>query len=518
MHVQHVLHVDDVPAFQHWMTLHASHLRSLKLAVRYDAQQILQLPLGELEQLQSLQLQGFKLQLFGEDESWWESSSDDISFEDDNDAARPALPHLQYLELSDVELLNVSSLLQVPDAPQLRNLILNKIGFAKVPFSSHDWPRAKDAVQQVADAIASFLQRMPHLSVLELPGFPFTDAAVQQTAVLHELQDISLTQAACVPAFDLQQLPSSITRLQLCDDSPYDSPGLPRDLLQLSGLLHLDLRSCTVPATLLASVTQLQELLLEDCRLLPEDRLDDSGAGGTIAFLDVLTQLTCLQNLTLYQQPLETDIVAPQHFSALTASSQLSRLYVLQPDEMPLPRGAVQHMFPPGRQMPFLQHITISPGRDIAPGDAPPDDDPYGGPPPPPPEDWCMDADDMGRVFSACKALQDLDITSSSDPKASKHMSVLLQLPPSCTSLQIGGEAFTNAAAPFMAQLTQLEYLELTWSKGLTDSGLEQLESLDQLRDLLVQGSGVSDKVTSVGTMGPGAVALGWHPELVSTW
>jgi hypothetical protein len=515
--VEHVLQADDVPAFQDWLALHASQVQSLKLSVRCYAQQTLQLPLGELQQLQGLQLRGFKLHLVGEDDSCCSSTfadEYDSSFEEDSDAAWPKLPLLQHLELSDTELFSVNSLKQLTDAPQLRSLILTKIGFTRVAFSSHDWPRARDAVQLVADAITSFLQRMPHLSVLELPGFPFTTAAVQQTTALRDLQDISITQAACVPACDLQQLPSSITRLQLSDDSTHDSPGLPPDLLQLSGLLHLDLRSCAVPPTLLASVPQLQELLLEDCRFLSEDPLEDYRAAGTMSFLDVLTELTCLQNLTLYQQRLDTDVIAPQHYSALTASSKLTRLYILQPDEKPLPRGAVQHMFPPGRQMQSLWHITISPGRDITPDDASADDASFDGVPP---DDWCMDVEDLSSVLSACKQLQSIDITSSLNPKAADHVSVLLQLPPSCKSLQVGGEAFTDAAAPFIAQLTQLKYLEWTWSPKLTDAGLEQLESLHLLRELLVQESGVSREITSAGNMGPGAVALQWDPELVST-
>jgi hypothetical protein len=58
-------------------------------------------------------------------------------------------------------------------------------------------------------------------------------------------------------------------------------------------------------------------------------------------------------------------------------------------------------------------------------------------------------------------------------------LSGLLELPQSLDSICVGGNAFGDAAAPVLAQLTQLNSLSLGYSPGFTDAGLEQLTNLD---------------------------------------
>lgn len=69
------------------------------------------------------------------------------------------------------------------------------------------------------------------------------------------------------------------------------------------------------------------------------------------------------------------------------------------------------------------------------------------------------------------------DIRNTVQPGA--DLSALLQLPDSCTSLVVGGAAFSDAAAVTVAQLTQLKDLRWCYSEQLTDTGLEQLTALD---------------------------------------
>jgi hypothetical protein len=71
---------------------------------------------------------------------------------------------------------------------------------------------------------------------------------------------------------------------------------------------------------------------------------------------------------------------------------------------------------------------------------------------------------------------------------------VLLQLPGSCTSLHVGGAAFTDAACAVLLQLTQLRDVGFSWCPEFTDVGLEQLTQLD-LQRCVVYNCGVSQQV-----------------------
>jgi hypothetical protein len=129
--------------------------------------------------------------------------------------------------------------------------------------------------------------------------------------------------------------------------------------------------------------------------------------------------------------------------------------------------------------MPLLERLDISPEIEL-------DDDEE-------PEDMsCMDSDDLASICRGCPALQWLDVARAVQPGA--DLSVLAQLPASCTSLRVGGAAFTDAAPSVLAQLTNLEYLCWRHSAGFIDAGLEQLTALD-LGRLYVYNSGLSDAI-----------------------
>jgi hypothetical protein len=174
--------------------------------------------------------------------------------------------------------------------------------------------------------------------------------------------------------------------------------------------------------------------------------------------LDALQQLTQLQDLKLQLSTWDIVSIAPQHFAALTASSHLTQLFLKRDHEKDLPRSAIQHMFPAGRQMQSLQHLSINTvaGMDF---------------------EWCLTKADLRRISQCCPQLQWLDICGSVQPSA--NLSVLLQLPASCTLLLVGGAAFDDAAVPMVLLLTQLKHLSWSWSDGFADAGLEQLVGLD---------------------------------------
>jgi hypothetical protein len=491
VHIQRELHPDAapaaVPALQSWLALYAGQLLGLQLSVSCLRMDMLQLPLDELTTLQHLQLQSFKLRLPGDRGKPCSSSgaaSRDCSSQQGT-AALLTLSSLQHLELKSVELVNVSSLLQLTNAPQLRILKLVDIDFAEVCFSSRSVYARNTAgtVQQMANAISSLLRQLPLLSVLELPGFPFSDAAMQQTAAMQRLRHISIEQISHMQMTgrELQHLPSSITRLQLhCDF--FEIASLPPELPQLSGLLQLDVTWCAFAPSVLSSMTHLQLLHLVHCEFLPMIA-DINHTEGTTAFLGVLASLTCLQDLELCIDNWDAVNVAPQHFAALTASSHLTQLALTQEDDVTLPIGAVQHMFPPGRQMQLLEVAIGTIISEIEQLEA---------------DEWCMDSADITRVIQACPQLQLLDIRNS--VRQGADLSGLLQLPESCKTLIVAGAAFADAAVPLVVQLTQLKLLSWSWSRGFTDAGLEQLTALD-LTHLDVHICGLSEELAPLGTM-----------------
>jgi hypothetical protein len=277
------------------------------------------------------------------------------------------------------------------------------------------------------------------------------------------LQELSLSHLPTMPLCDLLLLPSSITQLEYKGHSSKSEPStIPYEMQQLEGLLRFKLSGCVVPPAVLHSFPRLQKLHVERCDLLPADVVEDDqeesnfDTRGTAALLDALQQLTSLQHLQLNLDNLDTETTAAQLFAALTASSRLTAL-ILEPDTCtPLPKGAVQHMFGSGKQLPQLHRLTITNYDDSEHPNGWPDDQ------------WTIDGEDIYNIASCCPKLQQLDIALNVNPDA--DLEGLLQLPKSCTSLTIGGAVFDNDAAEVVTQLTQLR--NLCWNKSPQFTGM----------------------------------------------
>jgi hypothetical protein len=463
--VQLNLEANTVHAFNCWLQQHAGQLRTLRLGGGFSNP--LRLPLGQFKQLQRLEVKFVVKFVVVRGEQLGASSSGqqlDVS-NADNGAAAVSLPSLQHLQLEFLVLESINSLLRLTAAPQLTSLVFMHNNFAGLQrIESHSGRReyTEEAVQQLAAAAPAMLQRLPRLVVLELPGTPLSDEALQQLASMQGLRQVTLSREQHAAACDLQLLPSSITRL-CYKTSAYgeEDPSLPPELQQLTGLLNLQLHYCCLPPTLLGSVTQLQTLHLDTCTLLPIGPEAEDESEGTAALLDALIKLTHLQDLELQDTGIRTTSVSPQRFAALTASSHLTRLAVQSHKGGRLPKGAVRHMFPSQRQQRLLRHLELRilywhGFIDSA---------------------WRIDSTDLASIASCCPGLQHLDVTGTVQPGA--DVSVLLQLPDSCTSLAVGGAAFSDAAAATVVQLTQLKHLSWQHSKQLTDTGLQQLTALD---------------------------------------
>jgi hypothetical protein len=123
-------------------------------------------------------------------------------------------------------------------------------------------------------------------------------------------------------------------------------------------------------------------------------------------------------------------------------------------------------MLPAGRQLPQLRHVLLQ-GIDSGGGYI---DEP------------CMTAAELASLISCCPALHTLQIRNALEGSA--DVSPLLQLPPCCTSIKVGGPAFGDEAAGVVCQLGQLRELLWYYSEGLTDRGLEKLTVLTGLQEL----------------------------------
>ena len=416
IHVQQGLQEDHARrAVEGWLEKHAGHLESLQLSHSDTAMfvhQGLQLPWTKLAKLQRLQLEDFNVTLPGEDDSSDSTpgagpgSNSGSSSVVGTHMAPLLLPRLQHLQLSRVGLFSISSLLQLTGAGGLTSLRTNDISFAQFDYgTSHDNPKA--TVQQLAATIPSLLQQLPRVSVLELPGFPMSAAAMQQLGGMQGLLEVSLEHVDHMPPCELQHLPSSITQLHF-QGNLYGlgtGPAPPPQLQQLTGLLELTVQYSLVQPAVLGSLTRLQGLRLLTCRLPLLQGGEDFDTGATAALLDALTKMTCLQDLYLSLDGLDTVSTAPQRFAALTTSTQLTRLALNPDDKTPLPQGAALYMFPAGRQLPFLEALTISPTvdwrRDLGTG-----------------EEWCLDGTDIHSIVTCCTGLEELDIGHTVRPGA----------------------------------------------------------------------------------------------------
>jgi hypothetical protein len=105
-----------------------------------------------------------------------------------------------------------------------------------------------------------------------------------------------------------------------------------------------------------------------------------------------------------------------------------------------------------------------------------------------------MSAQELKALACACPSLAELNIHDAMQ-QTDEGVTPLLHLSTSVTSLSVGGAAFDNEAAAIVGQLTQLRELQWRVSPDLTDSGLQHLTALQQLDDLCIHATGLSDEV-----------------------
>jgi hypothetical protein len=169
--------------------------------------------------------------------------------------------------------------------------------------------------------------------------------------------------------------------------------------------------------SMLSSLIGLQELHLE---VGSWDRTSAAGANPLLAALQRLTQLrrlhlrACGLQKAVHQPQPEQQGASYQCNAALTASTNLTSLYVREEFDMPVPQAAFDHMLPTGRVLPNLRELTLV-GR--YPGNY-----------------LCVDAAQIARIAVSCAALQQLRLLNVT-PKGF-DVSCLSQLPPAVTQVE----------------------------------------------------------------------------------
>lgn len=284
---------------------------------------------------------------------------------------------------------------------------------------------------------------------------------------MHQLQDFELTVAAGDElATSFAGLPNSLTRLELRQKRDCSHPGAPREatlparLTHLSCLLQLRLDGCRILPELLASMPQLQRLVLSDCTLLPcgpDGRVTTDGAAALFSAIQRLTQL---QRLSLFDFALNDAGLVPlgQFFCLTAASSALTELQLIG---VKLPAEALLHMFPAGKTFSAMRELCLwGEYQSVGP----------------------IGAGELSRIFSCCPGLEALTVPDVVPPGT--DLGCLLQLPQTCSRLELAGNAVDDAAAAIIAQLTQLTSLSLGYSDELSGVGLRQLTVLRSLKQL----------------------------------
>jgi hypothetical protein len=203
--------------------------------------------------------------------------------------------------------------------------------------------------------------------------------------------------------------------------------------------------------------------------------------------LAAVGQLACLQHLELgdLRNTLGLGLVQLQSYSALTASSCLTALHLRSSEEEeggarapPLPLGALQHVFPAGRQLPRLRELVLAVD---AWDDAELSYEWL-------PDQPCVSGADLSRIGACCPGLTSLTLSCVmlSDGSVAQGLAVL---PRTLRELRVAGDGFGDgaAAAVAAAQLPQLRGLR--WgSSSVTPEGLAKLSALTGLTWLSLPG------------------------------
>lgn len=394
-------------------------------------------------------------------------------------AAAPLLPLLQELQLERCQP-TVRTFMLLPSLKAL-----TKLQFVDVDYSYLKLGRPPTGHPFGDDIMPQILQQLTLLQDLEISGSlregnaapGLRDGSLDGLSSLQRLQRLRLEVPRELDHSVFSRLPPSLTALELQGapggDGWLDIRDQPLFLQGLTSLQHLWLRSILIPTsrlTVLTSSSSLTSLHVEN--VVGHPWMDGLGLMGALLELKSLRNLNVADNFWRTPWP-------PQMFCALTAASDHTALHIWDRSEQPLPQGALQHMFPAGKQLPQLQVLHIFSLQNFYSEEQL--QKTFTGASPP----WCVDSKDITRMAETCPGLQELELRHV--VKRSMAVGCLADLRLcSLRTLRLAGAAFKAAAVKPILQLTGLQQLEWTDSP-LTDAGLKQLTELTGLTRLRVE-------------------------------
>jgi len=269
--------------------------------------------------------------------------------------------HLTSLRLSGFGAQSGMTLTQLP-CPNLRELDLS---FIRVQLSaSSTQPGVLHSCTRLTKLTSSFcnfadghsslaaLSALDGLQRLTVSGS--TDESVLPSTVLQHLTQLthlrlqhagrllnadSLQHASCLANLQELHIHGSTVPLR-----PSTTPGFSR----LTALRKVHLDRVNLDPSILQDCTQLQDLELYYPAII--------SAGGAAALHSLVGRLQQLHSLKLFELEYDWPAAAAAACSGLTASSHLTKLE-LNVDN--LPPGVWPHVFPPDRQLPALQELTL---------------------------------------------------------------------------------------------------------------------------------------------------------------
>jgi len=286
------------------------------------------------------------------------------------------------------------------------------------------------------------LQHLPHLTYLlihDISAYMLDSNSLEHASCLTSLQELHIAGAG---------LEHGGVYLIL---SPSTVPGLSR----LTALQHITLQCIDLDPSILQDCMQLQGLELQSVNII--------SAGGAAALHSLLARLQQLQSLELYEVEYDWPVVAAA-FSSLTASSTLQKLHLTVDS---LPAGVWPHVFPPDRQLPALQELTL---------------DWHGGSAWVPPPAAAPGTDDLSSISVCCPGLCSINISVQPDAQLADlaKVSGLTNL----SVLGLDGAGFLSLAA--LSGLVSLRQLDVDLGGPITPQDLLCLTALTGLNLLYV--------------------------------
>jgi hypothetical protein len=360
--------------------------------------------------------------------------------------------------------------------------------------------REKCQIQLWHNAVNSLYQ-LSQLTQLELHQPQLPPSTPSLFAHMQQLQELGLLWAPAMCTDVLDNLPASITKLELAWRGSQLSSSTVPALAGLTSLQRLVLDahgSAGFQPTLISSMQLLRVLTLEGAMVSDIQQHDDQAAAAAGAplcgLLDVLPQLSKLETLAIIStsedevQPLPARYTA-KYAALLSASAHLTQLQLCWDyRSWLLPYGCWQHVFAAGMELPQLKELWVGIPKSVLEFHCSSDTsrlaERMAATAP------CFGPGDVGRLVQCCPALEYLSIPGMTpDGVDISPLTALTAL----TGLCVAGEAVRDdAISAALAPLTRLQQLQIYQAPHMTDQGLHALAAFRQLTYLGACECGIS--------------------------